>query len=192
MVPNMENFRRSGEELADVPGKPLQPIISQGISTYQGIRIYLLAGVSPGSPEVTRALDWVRRHYTVTEHVGFSDVMKAGQRRTWRNEHPGLVDVAGAGEQPSTQLAAEPRVGELGLTGLYLYLFSMAQVMRELGVTTFRTADGVAHDWVAEIAAQLGERQRPDGSWANANPRWLEFDSPLSTTFALNTLNLLG
>lgn len=192
MVPNMENFRRPAEELADPPGKPLQPIISQGISTYQGIRIYLLAGMSPGSPEITRALDWIRHHYTVTEHVGFSDVMKAGQRRTWRNEHPGLVEVAGAGQQPSTRLAAEPRADELGLTGLYLYLFSMAQVMRELGVTTFRTADGVEHDWATEIAAQLGERQRPDGSWVNQNPRWLEFDSPLSTTFALNTLNLLG
>jgi len=191
-VPNMENFRRSDEELADLAGKPLQPIISQGISTYQGIRIYLLAGVSPGSPEVTRALDWVRHHYTVTEHVGFSDVMRAGQRRTWRNEHPGLVDVGGAGQQPSTRLAAEPRVDELGLTGLYLYLFSMAQTMRALGVATFRTADGGEHDWATEIAVQLGDRQRPDGSWANENPRWLEFDSPLSTTFALNTLNLLG
>ncbi len=86
----------------------------------------------------------------------------------------------------------EPRVDELGLTGLYLYLLSMAQVMRELGVTTFRTADGVAHDWATEIAVQLGDRQRPDGSWANENPRWLEFDSSLCTTFALNTLNLLG
>src|SRR5262249_28930303 len=165
-VPNMENFRCSDEELAGLAGKPLQPIISQGISTYQGIRIYLLAGVSPGSPEVTRALDWVRHHYTVTEHVGFSDVMRAGQRRTWRNEHPGLVEVGGAGQQPSTRLAAEPRVDELGLTGLYLYLFSMAQTMRALGVTTFRTADGGEHDWATEIAAQLGDRQRAERSWA--------------------------
>jgi L-methionine (R)-S-oxide reductase len=192
MVPTMENFRRPDEELADLPGKPLQPIIPQGISTYQGIRIYLRAGVSPGSPEITRALDWVRHHYTVTEHVGFSDVVNAGQRRTWGNEHTGLVDVVGTGEQPSTRLAAEPRADELGLTGLYLYLWSMAQVMRELGVTTFRTADGGEHDWAAEIAAQLGDRQRPDGSWANENPRWLEFDSSLCTAFALNTLNLLG
>jgi hypothetical protein len=63
MVPTMENFRRPDEELADLQGKPLQPIILQGISTYQGIRIYLRAGVSPGSPEVTRESS--QRHHPV-------------------------------------------------------------------------------------------------------------------------------
>ena len=49
--------------------------------------------------------------------------------------------------------------------------------------------DGVAHDWRAELRAELARTQQPDGSWINSNERWLEGDPNLVTGYALLTLS---
>ncbi len=50
---------------------------------------------------------------------------------------------------------------------------------------------GEEHDWAVELGQMLIERQRKDGSWINANPRWYESDSVLVTSYALMALNVV-
>jgi hypothetical protein len=111
IVATMENFRRSDEEREAHRGAAPEPIISSGNSTYQGIRTYLRAGLGPESPEVASALAWVRRHYSVTEHMGFADIMRAGQRPLWLTEHPGFAELD-TGHEHQTVIAEPPRRAE--------------------------------------------------------------------------------
>lgn len=46
--------------------------VSYGSMTYEGIKTYLYAGLPKESPEVSAAVDWVRRNYAVDRHPGFS------------------------------------------------------------------------------------------------------------------------
>jgi squalene-hopene/tetraprenyl-beta-curcumene cyclase len=57
-----------------------------------------------------------------------------------------------------------------------------------LGEEHFTDAAGVTHDWRKDITAALVKRQRPDGSWANENDRWMEGDPNLVTGYALLAL----
>ena len=50
------------------------------------------------------------------------------------------------------------------------------------------TPKATQHDWRAELIAALLKRQQPDGSWVNADRRWMEGDPNLSTAYALLTL----
>ena len=38
--------------------------------TYAGLKSFLYAGVSKDDPRVKAAVEWVRKHYTVTENPG--------------------------------------------------------------------------------------------------------------------------
>ncbi len=46
---------------------------SEGGMTYAGLKSFLYAGVSKDDPRVKAAIDWVRKHYTVTENPGQKD-----------------------------------------------------------------------------------------------------------------------
>lgn len=46
---------------------------SEGGMTYAGLKSFLYAGVSKDDPRVKAAIDWIRRHYTVTENPGQKD-----------------------------------------------------------------------------------------------------------------------
>jgi squalene-hopene/tetraprenyl-beta-curcumene cyclase len=72
--------------------------------------------------------------------------------------------------------------------GLYYYYHTMAKCLDALGEDQFTDANGVKHDWRADITAALAKRQRPDGSWVNDNDRWMEGDPNLVTGYALMAL----
>jgi squalene-hopene/tetraprenyl-beta-curcumene cyclase len=72
--------------------------------------------------------------------------------------------------------------------GLYYYYHTMAKCLDALGVDEVVDAKGQKHDWRADITAALARRQRPDGSWANAN-HWMEADPNLVTGYALMALS---
>jgi squalene-hopene/tetraprenyl-beta-curcumene cyclase len=72
--------------------------------------------------------------------------------------------------------------------GLYYYYHTFAKCMHALGEDTFTDANGVKHDWRADLVAALAKRQKPDGSWVNDNDRWMEGDPNLVTGYALMAL----
>jgi len=76
----------------------------------------------------------------------------------------------------------------MGQAGLYYYLHTAAKALDALGEDRFTDAAGKPHVWREELAAAIVERQRPDGSWANANARWMEDDVNLVTSYALLAL----
>jgi squalene-hopene/tetraprenyl-beta-curcumene cyclase len=71
--------------------------------------------------------------------------------------------------------------------GLYYYYHTMAKTLDVLGIDELVDANGIRHDWRADITAALAKRQRPDGSWLNEN-HWLENDPNLVTGYALMAL----
>jgi squalene-hopene/tetraprenyl-beta-curcumene cyclase len=78
---------------------------------------------------------------------------------------------------------------QLADRGLYYYYHTFAKTMDILGEDTFVDANGVKHDWRADLFAALAKRQRPDGSWVNDNDRWMEGDPNLVTGYALMALS---
>jgi squalene-hopene/tetraprenyl-beta-curcumene cyclase len=73
--------------------------------------------------------------------------------------------------------------------GLYYYYHTMAKCLAAYGEDKFTDANGVAHDWRADITNALAKRQQPDGSWVNDNDRWMEGDPNLVTGYALMALS---
>src|SRR5690606_24531143 len=76
----------------------------------------------------------------------------------------------------------------MGSAGLYYYYHTFASALDTAGIGKLKDADGVEHDWRADLVAELARRQQPDGSWSNDNRRWCENDKNLATSFALMAL----
>lgn len=78
---------------------------------------------------------------------------------------------------------------ELAERGLYYYYHTMAKTLSVIGDKEITDAEGKKHDWRAEILAALKKRQKEDGSWTNANDRWMEGDPNLVAGYALMALS---
>jgi squalene-hopene/tetraprenyl-beta-curcumene cyclase len=76
----------------------------------------------------------------------------------------------------------------LGDAGLYYYFHTAAKALDALGDDSFTDAAGVKHAWRSELADALIARQQADGSWVNENPRWMEGDPNLVTSYSLLAL----
>ena len=61
--------------------------------------------------------------------------------------------------------------------------------MDALGEDPFVDATGAKHDWRQELFDELKKRQKPNGSWANSNPAFLEGVPELATAFAVLALS---
>ena len=77
----------------------------------------------------------------------------------------------------------------MGASGLYYYYHVFAKALDATGMKEVVGADGKTHNWRDDLAAELIKRQRPDGSWVNEDPRWLEGDPSLVTAYALLALS---
>jgi len=77
----------------------------------------------------------------------------------------------------------------MGSAGLYYYYHTFAASLATAGIDKLKDADGVEHDWRADLVKGLAERQNDDGSWSNDNRRWFENDKNLATAFALMALS---
>jgi squalene-hopene/tetraprenyl-beta-curcumene cyclase len=73
--------------------------------------------------------------------------------------------------------------------GLYYYYHTMAKCLDVMGVDSLEDAQGVKHDWRADITAALAKHQKSDGSWINETDRWMEGDPHLVTGYALMALS---
>ncbi len=83
-------------------------------------------------------------------------------------------------------LAENPGMGD---SGLYYYLHTFAKALNALGESEFLSEDGKRHDWRWELLEALAEKQNGDGSWVNANARWMENDPNLVTAYSLLALS---
>jgi squalene-hopene/tetraprenyl-beta-curcumene cyclase len=83
-------------------------------------------------------------------------------------------------------LQSNPGMGD---AGLYYYYHTFAKALDALGAATFTDAEGQEHDWRKELNQVLASRQQPNGSWLNANQRWLEGNPDLVTGYALLALS---
>ena len=79
-------------------------------------------------------------------------------------------------------LKSNPGMGD---KGLYYYYHTFAKSLDVLGIDQLEDAKGVKHNWRRELIEELARRQRPDGSWVNADNQWMEGDPNLATAFAL-------
>lgn len=78
-----------------------------------------------------------------------------------------------------------------GAQGLYYYYHLMAKGLTAAGIDQLQLSDDRKVNWRAELAAKLLALQKPDGSWASDNGRWMEKDPNLVTAYCLLALELL-
>ena len=76
----------------------------------------------------------------------------------------------------------------MGQQGLFYYYQMFAKALAAAGVEKLVDANGVSHDWRAELIETLAKLQRPNGSWVNKAHRWYEGDPHLVTAYALLAL----
>ena len=76
----------------------------------------------------------------------------------------------------------------LGERGLYYYYQTFARTLELIGKPTFVDAGGTSHDWRAELAAALSNRQDANGSWVNKADSFMEGDPNLVTAYGLLAL----
>lgn len=79
----------------------------------------------------------------------------------------------------------------MGPQGYYYYLHLLTKGLTAAQVAELETKDGRKVNWRREVALQLMNLQKPDGSWANDNARWWEKETPLTTSYALIALELI-
>jgi len=77
----------------------------------------------------------------------------------------------------------------LGSAALYYYYHTIAKALDVVGDDVLVDEQGIEHLWREELIDELAARQQADGSWINANPRWLEGDPNLVTGYVLLTLS---
>jgi len=76
----------------------------------------------------------------------------------------------------------------LGAQGLFYYYHTMSKALSIAQIDYIKTKDGKIIDWRADITAKLLNLQKGDGSWANAEGRWMESDPVLTTSYILMAL----
>jgi squalene-hopene/tetraprenyl-beta-curcumene cyclase len=79
----------------------------------------------------------------------------------------------------------------IGQEGLYYYFHTMAKAMSLAQIDFIETPGGKRANWRDELAKQMFNLQKEDGSWANENGRWMEKDSILVTSYAVLALENL-
>lgn len=91
-------------------------------------------------------------------------------------------------------LAANYSVTEnpgMGAEGLFYYYHTMAKALELARVDQIKKPDGTTANWRLDLARELFNLQKQDGSWSNENGRWMEKDPDLSTAYAVLALEHL-
>ena len=78
--------------------------------------------------------------------------------------------------------AENPGMGE---QGLYYYYQTMSKALSAANIKMLKLENGKEADWRKELGEKLLATQRSDGSWVNANGRWMESNPVLVTAYTL-------
>jgi hypothetical protein len=134
----------------------------------------------PGDEEREDAATGGLRSYGAMSYAGLKSLIFAGVAK----DDPRVKAVIGwIGK--NYDLSSHPGQGD---SGLYYYYATFAKSLATLGEETIVDAKGKKHNWRQDLVAELAKRQRDDGSWVNANARFMEGDANLCTSFALLAL----
>ncbi len=79
----------------------------------------------------------------------------------------------------------------MGRAGLYYYYHLSAKGLATAKIRELQTGDGKKVNWSRDLALKLINLQKPDGSWVNDTPRWMEADPVLVTTYGVLTLEII-
>lgn len=77
----------------------------------------------------------------------------------------------------------------MGQAGHFYYLQTMSKALKAFGADSFIDRTGKSHAWRSEVVNKLASLQKENGSWVNAEARWMEGDPNLVTAYALLTLS---
>jgi hypothetical protein len=120
------------------------------------------------------------RSYGSMTYAGFKSFIYAGLSKddprvkaamAWINKHYDLKQNPGMGQ-----------------SGLYYYYQVVAKALKAAGVDELKSDGGQSRDWRTDLVKELVSRQQADGSWVNADKRWLENDARLVTAYSLAAL----
>jgi squalene-hopene/tetraprenyl-beta-curcumene cyclase len=67
----------------------------------------------------------------------------------------------------------------------------MSKCLSAAGIDKLKLEDGKEIDWRAQLGEKLLSTQREDGSWVNANGRWMESNPVLVTSYTVLALQQL-
>jgi len=137
---------------------------SYGSMTYALLKCLMLAGAKADDPRLLAALGWISANFTVARNPGFE----------------AATDPERAGQQ-----------------GWYYYATTLARTLAQYEALTkkplvVKDAAGTEHDWRAELAQALLDRQREDGWWVNEVERWEEAAPVVTTSYVLQALAEIG
>lgn len=134
-----------------------------------------------GSSQAGKTPDGGLRSYGSMTYAGLKSMIFAGVKK----DDPRVV----AAEKWLRQHYTLDENPGMGQAGLFYYYHTMAKALDALGESTFEDARSQKHNWREELSAAIIARQKPDGSWANETPRWMEGDANLATAYALLVLD---
>lgn len=141
-----------------------------------------------GESEAGKMSDGGLRSYASMTYSGLKSMLYAGvapdDERVraavkWIEKHYNLDG------NPGMEIA-DPAMAQ---AGLYYGYHTFAKALAALGRSTLIDDKGVEHDWRADLVAALAQRQKEDGSWSNAQKRWMEGDPNLVTAYSLLALS---
>jgi squalene-hopene/tetraprenyl-beta-curcumene cyclase len=121
------------------------------------------------------------RSYGSMTYAGLKSMIYAGVGR----DDP-RVQAAVRWIQQHYELSSNPGMGP---SGLYYYYHLFAKALDAAGFKELVDGAGKKHDWRRDLVGELLRRQRPDGSWLNEDPRWLEGEPSLVTGYVLLALS---
>jgi squalene-hopene/tetraprenyl-beta-curcumene cyclase len=120
------------------------------------------------------------RSYASMTYVGLKSMIFAGVGK----DDP-RVEAAVAWLRKHYSFEENPGMGQ---AGLYYYYHTASKSLAVLDESPFTDAAGQPHDWRDELTSAIIARQGDDGSWVNANERWMEGNPVLVTSYALMAL----
>jgi squalene-hopene/tetraprenyl-beta-curcumene cyclase len=86
--------------------------------------------------------------------------------------------------------AVDHQPGGTGTVGYYYYVMAFAKAFTAAGTVELDLPDGRKVNWASDLSTELLKLQKPDGSFSNEAQRWMESDPVVSTSYALQALNL--
>jgi squalene-hopene/tetraprenyl-beta-curcumene cyclase len=77
----------------------------------------------------------------------------------------------------------------MGAQGLYYYYQTMSKALTAANISMLTLENGKEADWRNDLGSRLLANQREDGSWVNANGRWMESNPVLVTAYTVLSLS---